>query len=75
MPPLWRPLRIARRANGASRGAEAALLAAAVYPDIKAVVAWVRQQIEQAVSQARRSIADFVGPLSRQFIDLLFRGR
>lgn len=39
------------------------------------VIAAMRGQVEQALSGATKSIVDFIGPLSKQFLDLLFRGR
>jgi hypothetical protein len=45
-----------------------------IVKDVKAVVDNLRAQIEQAIAQAKRSIADFIGPLSRRFLALLFRG-
>lgn len=38
------------------------------------VVIRLRQQIEQALSAAKTAITDVIGPLSRRFLDLLFRG-
>lgn len=38
------------------------------------VIIALRQQIEQAINGARKAISDVVGPLSKRFIDLLFRG-
>lgn len=35
----------------------------------------LRDQIASAVSQAKKAVTDFITPLSRRFIDLLFRGR
>lgn len=42
--------------------------------NIPAVLAALRQQIEQAIANAKRSFLDFIGPLSKRFVDLLFRG-
>ncbi len=46
-----------------------------VVSDIKAVVIKLRQSIEQAIGAARKAASDFIGPLSRRFVDLLFRTR
>lgn len=45
--------------------------------NIKQTIIRLRQQIDQAIAGAKRSIADFIGPLSKRFLDVLFgtRGR
>lgn len=45
--------------------------------NIKQAVISLRQKIDLALSAARRSIADFIGPLNKQFLDVLMgtRGR
>ncbi len=43
--------------------------------DIKGVVSNLRQQIEQALTKGVKSIADWIGPLSKRLLDLLFRGK
>lgn len=40
--------------------------------DVPKVVTRLRDQIAQAVAQAKRSLVDYITPLSRRFIDLLF---
>lgn len=46
-----------------------------IVEDVTAAVDSLREQIMRAIAQARRSIADFIGPLSKRLLDLLFRGR
>lgn len=46
-----------------------------VVKDIKGTIAKLRQQVEQAIAQAKRAFTDWIGPLSKQFVSLLFRGR
>lgn len=43
--------------------------------DIKAVVIRLREQLKRAIGASTKAIVDFIGPLSRRFINLLFRGR
>jgi hypothetical protein len=43
--------------------------------NIQAVILSIRQQIEAGLKGAKKAIADYIGPLSKRFIDLLFRGR
>lgn len=43
--------------------------------DIPGVIERLRKAIQDAISNARRSIADWIGPLSKRFISLLFGGK
>lgn len=42
--------------------------------DVAGVIERLRQAIQDAISAARRSFADLIGPLSKRFIEMLFRG-
>lgn len=43
--------------------------------DIPGVIDRLRKTIQDAISNARRSVADFIGPLSKRFLGLLFGGK
>lgn len=43
--------------------------------DIEAVVTSLREKVMQAITAAKLSFIDIIGPLSRKFLDLLFGGR
>lgn len=43
--------------------------------NIPSVVARLRDQLQHAVATATKAVTDWIGPLSKRFTDLLFRGR
>lgn len=45
-----------------------------IVSDVQGVVDWIRQQVNAGLVGAKKAIADFIGPLSKRFIDVLFRG-